>query len=343
MARKIDFSVVIPTYSGASTIGKTFESILKQDRQYRYELIVVIDGPHQELSRICAEIKPRFEDAGVSMKITQFPQNRGRFVARLEGAKLASTNQLLFIDDRVAVERDYFSNLVGSGARAAMPNVIEVEQQTRPISLTMRQLRQALYRGRWGEQFADHYVDNQNFESLPKGTTSLWVPKDVFIAACQRVASQRSHNSKYTNDDTRILKEVVEAGTKILRSSQLTIYYHPRSDFKKEISHLFGRGTIFVDYYSRPGTRLFPVFVVFYLILAGLVAVVWLWPQLIIFCLVGVLSGLLGLALAIAGLSKNTLPVFWGLILIAVVFGAGVIKGTALMLKALFQRRRDEI
>lgn len=312
MAKKVDFSVVIPTYSGVSTINRTFDSILKQNRRHNYELIIVIDGPNNVLAKVCTDIKPSFEKLGIPIAIEQFKQNRGRFIARLEGAKLATTNQLLFIDDRVAVENDYFSQLLASGSLAAMPNVIEVEDQPRLISMTMRQLRKWLYPGKWGDKFADHYVDYKNFEKLPKGTTSLWIPRDVFVNACQRLTGQRRGDSKYTNDDTRILKVVVDSGTKIFRSSKLTIYYHPRSDFQKEVWHLFGRGTIFVDYYSKPGTRLFPVFVGIYLILIGLIITVFVWLQFFTTFLALVLLGLLIFSIIITGLSKKHYLYLWG-------------------------------
>ena len=66
---------------------------------------------------------------GVDFKIKQFKQNRGRFEARIAGVKLASSNQLLFVDDRVRLSKTYFKVLLSIKQDIAMANAIEEDSK----------------------------------------------------------------------------------------------------------------------------------------------------------------------------------------------------------------------
>lgn len=326
------FSIIIPTYSGVKTISKTFESILSQiTPSIVLELIIVIDGPNKALGELCNTFEKKFLDKGVPTIIKRFKTNRGRFIARLEGAKLANYDQLLFIDDRVEIGSNYLTKLSRTAEDFIMPDVEENTLDSRPISYTIKQIRRAAYKGKWGTKFKDFYVTKENFERSPKGTTSLWVNKKAFVAACDNV-KEKILGKKYVNDDTRILRAVIDAGHKILKSCDYKIYYNPRTDLKSEVKHLIGRGTLFIDYYSKPGTRFFPLFLGFY---TGLIALIFILTFNPFFLLKLLIVFLIGTLIAARYLTNSTSKIpllFIGLLIISFSFSAGIIKGSFIRL-----------
>jgi glycosyltransferase involved in cell wall biosynthesis len=330
MAKKIDFSIVLPTYSGVNTIQHTLDSILTQKTKQNFEIVYVIDGPNDDLRKIVDDSRPMFEDKGIPVTIKQFKKNKGRFIARIEGAKLARSDQILFVDDRIELDKGYLEELLSTNSTVSMPSVIEVEEHKRPISLTLRSVRRKLYPNRWGEEFDDYYIDDKNFEDSPKGAAALWMPKSLFIEACDEVSRTQGGSGRYTNEDTRVLKYVVDTGHRILRTSKLRIFYRPRAAFKEEVKHLYGRGPRFIDYYLRPGTRFFGPLIAFYITLIAAIVLLVLLPQLFLLLLIISAVGLLLFTMYLAGISRDAPMVFVGLILIVVAFGSGLLKGAYL-------------
>ncbi|MDJ0733599.1 MAG: glycosyltransferase family 2 protein [Nostocaceae cyanobacterium] len=85
-------SVVIPTYRRALLVKRAVESALSQSLN-QIEVIVVIDGPHEETRTKLATINdPR-------LKVIELPTNQGSRVARNTGVNAASARWVAFLDD----------------------------------------------------------------------------------------------------------------------------------------------------------------------------------------------------------------------------------------------------
>lgn len=258
MAQPLDFSLIIPTYTGEEYISKCFESILNQvynGKAPSFEIIVIIDGPNDSLRKIVNNSQKLVEAKNIKCKVHQFQKNQGRFEARLKGAQLASAKQLLFVDDRVTLDKEFIAKIV-KDKDVVMPNVLEAIHPN-IISRLLYLMRKKIYgKKNWGLDFNSYFITKENFESSPKGTTSLWIERKVFIDGCEEYVKQSSSNdTKYSSDDTAILALILESKGRLHRRSDTKIYYHPRSQFIAELSHLYHRGPKFIDYYFRPGTR----------------------------------------------------------------------------------------
>lgn len=324
------FSVIIPTYSGVDTIRYAFASIASQKAQVNYELIIVIDGPNEELNHIAQEAKTEFAQKGVKTIVKQLEKNRGRFETRLAGAKTANADQLLFIDDRVRLGDNFFSYIMRSDEKVIMPNVIELET-TNPISLTVNTMRRRIWGKKWGTKFADYYIDSKNFENSPKGTTSLYVDKDTFLAACREVKKDlKQTDSKRISDDTKLLRQIVAGSTRIFRTGKLNVYYLPRNSFNEAWHHLYRRGPLFVDYYYKPSTRFFPLLVANYVALAVIIATAIIMPAWLAYYVAGFVVLIVITAAAIAKNFHEYAIVLIGLPIAILTFSAGVIAGTFL-------------
>lgn len=324
MKKSATFSVIVPTYTGEESIGQCLDAILMQKGAFGFELIVVVDGPNLTLRDRVDAAKEKFNKAKIPLRIKQFSTNQGRFMARLEGAKLAKFEQLLFIDDRALVEPNYFAALINCNRPVVMPNVNEVESKN-PVSRSLGLLRTLIYGKKHRHAETSYEITSENFEKSPKGTTSLWVRKDVFVAACKAIYA--GGDSREISDDTRLLKAMVEQGNSIYRSSDALIKYKPRSSLKKEIVHIYQRGPRFVDYYLSPGTRFFTPLIGYYLAVCAAVALLILNQTLFLYIAVGAVGLIMILIMAAAKRPKDFIELGIGLPIIVTAFGLGLIKG----------------
>lgn len=325
MAKNSDrnFSVVLATYTGAATINKTFKSLLSQQHiQADWEVIVVIDGPNEELKTKVKNFKNEFDVAGIPFKIEQFAKNKGRLQARLEGAKLAKYGFVLILDDRVELVKDYFKKVVSSKEDAIMPDVIE-KQANNFVSLTLNRLRRRIYGNKWGKDFEPYYIDSDNFDKVPKGTAAFWITKKSFIEASESIA-KTSSSAKAASDDTKVLKHIVKSGIKIYKDSAFKIYYEPRQRARVELVHIFHRAPKFIDYYFKPSSRYFLPLLIFYIGItpAVILFIIFFWQ---------LLAAVLVLSLILTLLVENNFkyyPRVWvGLWAIFIAFGSGLIYG----------------
>ena len=83
------FSVIIPAYNSAGTVGRAIESVLAQTFPV-LELIVVDDGSTDETARIVARFGNRLT--------YRYQTNAGVSAARNSGASIARSDWLAFLD-----------------------------------------------------------------------------------------------------------------------------------------------------------------------------------------------------------------------------------------------------
>lgn len=325
---KNKFSVIVPTYTGIETISGCFESILKQ-KNSDFEIVIIIDGPNDELRKIAKQYEAKFIDFGVDVHINQFKENKGRFIARLEGAKMAKYDQLLYLDDRITFKSNYFSTVSNQGINVVIPNVIEADAKNY-ISRVLNLMRQKIYgKKNFGTNFKSYAITQKNFEKSPKGTTSLWVPKKLFIDTCKQI-QKNDGDSKYINEDTKIFKSFISNKIGILKCSKAKIFYHPRAGAWNEIKHLYSRGPRFVNYYSKPGTRFFiPLTFSLFMIVAFVLAA-FAYPKLLMIAFIFLFFGSLVIGVAIAKNVNDILKVSIGLPIIFLSFYLGILKGIAI-------------
>lgn len=297
MAKGQGFSVVLPTYTGEEYIEKCLASLLNQDlvKSTECQVVVVIDGPNETLRQLVEQIAPAFEAASIPFLVCQLPKQSGRFEARKFGAERAQYAQLLFVDDRVTLRHDCFRALAASPRPVALANIIEAEQPN-SLSRLLYLLRKKIYGAkRWGATADSYYITKDNFDRAPKGGAGLWVSKKVFLMACRQVIdANKGSNLAHVSDDTKLLRHILEAEGSIYKSSEAVAYYHPRSSWRQEVTHLYQRGPKFIDYYLKPGTRFRPY------LLASLLS-----PLVVI--VLGVLFGWVVLGYTVAALALATI------------------------------------
>ncbi|MDP4038664.1 MAG: hypothetical protein Q8P54_01710, partial [bacterium] len=119
---------------------------------------------------------------------------------------------------------------------------------------------------------------------------------------------------------------------------KLNVYYQPRNDLSAATKHLYGRGPLFVDYYSKPGTKYFPLLISIYLVSAGLFLTAVFQPDILYWILASLGVLIILTALVISQSIKDFLISIIGVPLIGLIFSLGVLKGTLLRAKGLIRR-----
>lgn len=322
------FSVVIPTYTGQDTISACVNSILDQnDLQFCKEIIIVIDGPNEKLREKVNSFRPACHIKKIKYTIIQFEENKGRLEARLAGAQAADTSHVLYIDDRTMMADGYLSSILSRHEDAIMP-VVEEASHPNVMALAMSRLRHVLYRRDKKIDSSSRYVNEYNFDDLPKGTTSFWIDRKVFIDVSELIKAQTT-DVKTVSDDTRILREIVNRGIQIYRDDEALLLYQPRQKLSDELSHTYKRGPLFIDYYLRPGTKYFPFLVGFYVGILLLIVVAIFWWQTTVAIVVAGLVGCMLLSIRLAHSGSEVVRVFAGLVLTFAAFFAGLLVGLA--------------
>jgi len=324
--RSDKISIVLATYTGASRLPQCLSSILNQNTTTKLELIVVIDGPSNEIKKIVSSYKPELTKKGINLTIHQFSTNQGRFVARLKGARLARYPRLIIIDDKIAL----FNNYVETASKLNQYNVvlpINIEAESKSlISRVVLLARTKLYRQGFNDNFKSYEVTADNFEATAKGTGGLIIDRQLFIKACESIVEHET-NLKATNEDTKILRQIVDWGKSVYKCSEAKAYYRPHVGIRAEIKHLYARGPRFVNYYIQSGTRFNLALWGFIVVTAATVAMVIIYPSWLLYVLA---IAAVFILLAATYLAQDLTDFFIAIIampLILLAFGAGVIKG----------------
>lgn len=103
MNRDIVFSVIIPVFNAESSIEQSIQSILNQDLNMKYEVIIVNDGSTDKTRQIL----DKFEKEPIVRIIDQ--KNQGVSAARNTGMKVANGMYFVFADADDLFSTDYLS------------------------------------------------------------------------------------------------------------------------------------------------------------------------------------------------------------------------------------------
>jgi len=254
------------------------------------------------------------------IKIINNSRNRGRAFTRLKGARESSHDHLLFIDSRVIIDRGALIAIEKSGEPIQSPLIIKGTNTIWDSAL--HSLRRLAYK-KFYQSRETAFIDLSNFDTTPKGTTALYVSKELFIRATMSI----EYENRYVSEDTKLLLFIVKEGKRIYLNPDFEITYLQRSGLKVNVVHLYERGPRFVDYYYGRHktyttlinlTLLFPLFLVSFIYLDIITFTLLL---LILFCLHTCFAALVG-----EDMRKKCI-LFFLFPIIASSFGCGVVKG----------------
>jgi glycosyltransferase involved in cell wall biosynthesis len=256
------FSIVIPVYNEDFFISGLLESIFQvRYPSENYEVIVVSDGSTD--GTVLAVKKY------LSVRLIELKKNQGRYSARKIGAEAARYPDILFVDSRAVVDPNILSAINLSNEKVIVGRVLSANKPGAFETFYMS-IRRKLFPSYYSHSSEIIELNKDNFDTLPKGTTVLYVQKEILFRTYEDLS--HIHMGAGSSDDTKLIKAIVQHSPAIIHPDvKITGFY--RTSFWESIKHLaLYRGSSFVDYYLDPSLRNFWLVIVFPLLaLAGIV------------------------------------------------------------------------
>jgi glycosyltransferase involved in cell wall biosynthesis len=247
-------SIVIPVYNEEVFIASCLEALISQNYPKKdYEIVVVNDGSTDSTLKTIEKEEKRAKKLGLSLRCISLKENSGRIIARETGAKKAKFDNLLFIDARCQADKNLLKAIKEINYQPLAGNPV-IDTKKSIFDYFNWMFRKKLYAPYFGENFEPVYINKNNFDKIPKGTTIFFCDKDLFLE------SHPKEKGKFISDDTKLLYNIA-CKKAILKHPSPKIYYSSRTSFRGIFKHIFERGPRFVDYYLDPGKKNFWIFI----------------------------------------------------------------------------------
>ncbi|MGW3993124.1 glycosyltransferase family 2 protein [Amycolatopsis sp. NPDC004772] len=329
-------SVVIPVYNEQDWIERSVGALLASASaaSWPIEVVVVDDGSTDATPS-------RLDDLRERHGITVLSQvNSGRFEARRAGIAKSSGEWVALLDSRVIVDEHTLTflrdQLVEHPERAVWNGHINVASEHNPYAGFMA----GLVKVPWRKYCANPRLMSygiEEFDVYPKGTTFFCARRGLLEGSVTAFASLFD-DLRFASDDTRMLRWIAER-ERIWLAPELSATYNGRDSFKKFTQQAYFRGTTYVDsYIASPGPARNALFGA---LAAGVIGVVFAAKKPKTTLAAGVLGAVAagevvkkcGATGPEARAVTKLLPVFAG------GFGAGVLRGLAMAVRAQLRRR----
>jgi glycosyltransferase involved in cell wall biosynthesis len=328
-------SVVIPVFNEEQWIVRCVDSLMVAIARagWSAQVVVVDDGSTDGTAAALSDLAARHGVTVVGQA------NLGRFEARKAGLAKAAGSHVLLLDSRVIIDPDALTYLRGQLAdhpeRAVWNGHINVASDGNPYAGFMA----GLVKIPWRRYMADPKLTSfgvEDYDLYPKGTGFFFAPKALLDGAVMGFDSLYD-DIKLASDDTGVLRWIVER-ERIHLAPDFSATYNGRDTLKKFVAQSYYRGTTYVDsYLTSPGparTALFGALGV------GAVGAVVALRRPVTAIAAGVAgSAAAGVVVRRCGATASEaravstlLPLFAG------GFGAGVIRGLVLALRARLRR-----
>lgn len=332
MEQPFDLSIVIPSFNSEQWLPSTIAALQSAQSvsSLNAEIIVVDDGSTDATQEVLADLS---KSSTTPIRIIT-TANQGVYLARLEGARAAASNNLLFVDSRVVADVQSLSYLqhvlkVNPTEIARIGHVATDES----ASLVGRfwEVPTHVFWGRYLRSPKQTLIDAENFDKVPKGTGFLVLDKSQYLGAVEQLGFAPG---RFVSDDTKLLRTVVETEPIIL-DPKFRATYRPRTSVRRFLSHGFLRGTLFVDSYF--GTNALRSFVLIAIALSipiafvsiGLALAIHNWLFVVaVFLAFGVIIGAFLSVAAVNRAPGRALVSFATFVVpFAFVFWAGIVRG----------------
>ena len=334
-------SFVVICHNAAGLIETTLERLCVAIDRAEWpgiELVVVDDGSTDDTAALVQQFA-----SGTDVPILLESQsNQGRLAASRRGVELARGELVSFIGERVFMHPDALVNLarlIEEHPDARVWNChIEIPRDDNPQAQFWYVLT---YLG-WRRYLAKPRLvsfGTEDFDFYPKGTGGFICPRGLLLEGYSQLASLYE-DEKNASDDTALIRWVA-ARERIWMSPEYAADYVSRSDMSDFVRHSFQRGTLLLDSYLHPGTRLYRPLIAYFVASPFALLAVWRWPRLLLAAPLGLFGA--GAFLRRAGVSKSDVRGFSVLApVFGVVFSAGMWRGIAAVARQGWAARRAE-
>ena len=324
-------SVVIPVFNERQWIARSVGRVIEEVERSAFELdrVVIVDDGSTDGTSVEAD---RLASDHESVDVVH-QANQGRFLARLAGLDRTRGEYVLLVDSRVVLDEGslaYVAEHLAPDA-AVWNGHVEVVTDGNPFAVfwdTMTKIA-------WSEYFSNPRLTHfglDRFDRYPKGTGCFLAPRELLVRGFARFSSYYE-DLRDASDDTSLIRDIA-ATTDIWISPGFGCSYVSRSTLRQFLAHAFKRGTFFVDGHLRKGARFAPVIVAFYPASVVGVVVIMLWPPMVLVALASLFLVAAGLTASKRQPTRSVLAVGGLAPLFVAVYGLGMWRGLALLVRA---------
>jgi glycosyltransferase involved in cell wall biosynthesis len=330
---------VVIAHNEAARITKLLDTVLTAVDRANWsdaQILVVDDGSTDNTVEVVADLAVR---SAVPIKVLSQP-NLGRLAATRAGVQQATGEYICILGTRMRMHPDSLCHLQQQLTEHPERRVWNCHIDTPTAGNLQAQFWCAMTFVGWRRYLADPRLvsfGTDEFDYYPTGTGGFVAPKELLIAGYEQLDSiYDDDEAQYASDDTALLRYIAQQEL-IWMTPEYSADYLARTGFVDFVKHTYHRGTMFLDSYLRPGTRLYwPTIVV---LAASVPAAVLAVRKPKVLLGVPVAVGGATAGLAVLGVEKRNLP---GFALLAPVFGvvftAGMWKGLWLLIRARLRR-----
>lgn len=265
-------SILIPTYNMAGHLSSFWRSLVDGGiTEIVDEIVFINDGSTDQTSTVIQELANASEH-GKKIRLQNLIGNKGRFLARYEGAKLAHSEWILFLDSRVTVQKGFAGALKKAIERGfGTVGWVDIDTDKNVFSLYWQRSHETIFRKHFRIDQGDRSpleLTTENYDEYLKGTGVFLCRKESFLRACSAIEAIDPKS-----DDTFLLKELLKFDRLVVDPS-LRILWEPRADYKSFLLRLWERGPSFVEYHVFETQKKF-----FWIVMAALALLAY-WIQI---------------------------------------------------------------
>lgn len=329
---------VVIVHNGSDMVGPAVASVCTAIERAGWSnagILVVDDGSTDDT---VARVEELADSTSVGIRIVS-QANAGRLAASRAGVEQASTELVSFIGVRMRMHPDALVNLADEMTRHPERRVWNCHIEVPRDDNLQAQFWHAMTYIGWRRYLREPRLVSfgaEDFDYYPKGTGGFVCPRSLVLEGYDALASLYD-DPRYASDDTALIRHIA-GRERIWMTPRYSADYLARADLNGFVRHTFDRGTLFLDSYLHPGTRLFWPLVAFFVATPIAAALVIRRPRTLL--AVPALSAGAAGGLAALGLKPRDIRGFSTLApAFGVLFGAGLWRGLLLLLGSTLRRR----
>lgn len=237
--KDVKISIIVPAYKAEATIRDCLNALLNQDYPKEdYEIIVVCNKESPDDTN---KIVKSYPVKMVELDARDLSGYLAKLKARELGVDNAKYDLLLFTDADCVPKNDWLKSIRAANYQPLIGHTVNDKNRSE-VDKFLYLLRKKVY-PRIDKPI---YLDEENFNKLPKGTDNFFCSKELFLK------SSPKSDDLFVSDDIALFKNIIKE-KKILVHPSPTVIHLERTEKGALFKQWHNRGRAFSGFYLAKG------------------------------------------------------------------------------------------